>query len=195
MKREMILSIDFIVCLLHLTTSYILQHDPYLQIPLNEEGEALYQDSICQACSAVCLLLNPYPPVTPSSKKGGNSTPSNDKDVLEEKPLPDGSDQIIKRGLASDIHKMDNVTGRASSPHIYDENGLSIGETSATGVGILDHTKEIVSHANCALGTKALENCPVKESKPIFLSKNWRDGLCSCEKCTDMDNRKGMTRL
>lgn len=62
-------------------------------------------------------------------------------------------------------------------------------------MGITDHAEEIVSLANCALGTKALDNYPVKESKPIFLSKSWRDGLCRCEKCLDMYNSKGISFL
>ncbi|KAK4801319.1 hypothetical protein SAY86_021806 [Trapa natans] len=165
--------------------------DPSDEIPRDEEGEPLYDEFICQACSAVCSFLNFYPHMMFSNKKQGDPTPSKNKEV-EEKPHAGGSAQIGKDGLADNIHKKDSIaTGSDSSQCIHEESSLPMGETSAaTTIGF-----EIASQTTCVLGTNTLDNSPVKESKPIFLSKNWRDALCRCEKCVDMYNQKGISFL
>ncbi|KAK4742380.1 hypothetical protein SAY87_000381 [Trapa incisa] len=170
--------------------------DPSDEIPRDEEGEPLYDEFICQACSAVCSFLNFYPHMMFSNKKQGDPTPSKNKEV-EEKPHAGGSAQIGKDGLADNIHKKDNIaTGSDSSQCIHEESSLPMGETSAaTTIGLNDRVYEIASQTTCVLGTNTLDNSPVKESRPIFLSKNWRDALCRCEKCVDMYNQKGISFL
>lgn len=165
-----------------------------MQIPRDEEGEPLYEEFICQACSAVCSFLKLYPPMIFSSKKQGDSTQSKNKDV-EEMPLAGGSAKIVKEGLTDGIHEKDNATGSNTSHLVCNENGSSTGEASVTGMGLNDQAKDNVSWTTCALGTDTLDDTRVDESKPIFLSKNWRDALCRCEKCMDMYNQKGISFL
>lgn len=129
-----------------------------------------------------------------SSKKQDNPTPSKNKDV-EEMPLAVGSTKIVKEDLVDNIHKMDNATGSDSSQRICKENSLPTGETSVTAVGLNNQADEIISQTTCVLGTNTLDDSTVKESKPIFLSKNWRDALCRCEKCVDIYNQKGISFL
>ncbi|PKI45322.1 putative E3 ubiquitin-protein ligase UBR7 [Punica granatum] len=166
--------------------------DPSDEIPRDEEGEPLYEDFICQTCAASCSFLNRYPPTILSSKKQGGSTPSKNKGIMEEMPLADGSDKTVNGGLANNFHKMDNVTASDSSHRSCEENGISTGETSATGMGLADNQKESAAQNTCALATNAVDNPAVKDSEPIFLLKNWRDALCRCEKCMDMYSHKGI---
>lgn len=42
-----------------------------------------------------------------------------------------------------------------------------------------------VPATGCAIGTD-LNLCPGFEKKPLFLSRNWRNILCRCEKCLEM---------
>ncbi|KAK4747925.1 hypothetical protein SAY87_014511 [Trapa incisa] len=148
--------------------------DPSDEIPRDEEGEPLYDEFICQACSAVCSFLNFYPPVILSNKEQCDPTPSKNKEV-EEMTLIKRMDE--KEGLADNIHKKDDIATRSDSSQCIQKGN------------------DIVSQTTCVIGTNTLDNPPVKESKPIFLSKNWRDALCGCEKCVNMYNEKGISFL
>ncbi|KAK4803245.1 hypothetical protein SAY86_001448 [Trapa natans] len=130
--------------------------DPSDEIPRDEEGEPLYDEFICQACSAVCSFLNFYPPVILSNKEQCDPTPSKNKEV-EEMTLIKRMDE--KEGLADNIHKKDDIATRSDSSQCIQKGN------------------DIVSQTTCVIGTNTLDNSPVKESKPIFLSKNWRDAL------------------
>lgn len=53
---------------------------------------------------------------------------------------------------------------------------------------------EPVPATGCAIGTD-LNSCPDFEKKPLFLSKNWRNILCRCEKCLEMYKQRKVSYL
>ncbi|XP_011022502.1 PREDICTED: putative E3 ubiquitin-protein ligase UBR7 [Populus euphratica] len=172
-------------------------HDEHLglessnEIPRDEEGEPLYEDFICKTCSAVCSFLTLYPKTIRAAGGKGDATYSNakDKDVLEDVPTACGSGNLENDICANNSSEKDNATsGKASA----------VGESSWKNSGSNDSnqcTKDPNLHTTCVLGVNVEVISPVSEGKPLFLSKNWRDILCRCEKCLDMYNQKHISYL
>jgi E3 ubiquitin-protein ligase UBR7 len=162
-----------------------------LQIPRDEEGEPLYEDFICKTCSTVCSFLTLYPKTIQAAGGKGDATYSNakDKDVLEDVPTACGSGKLENDICANNSSEKDNATaGKASAA----------GESSWKNSGSNDSnqcTKDTNLHTTCVLGVDVEVTSPVSEGKPLFLSKNWRDILCRCEKCLDMYNQKHIRYL
>ncbi|KAG6782884.1 hypothetical protein POTOM_012309 [Populus tomentosa] len=172
-------------------------HDEHLglessnEIPRDEEGEPLYEDFICKTCSTVCSFLTLYPKTIRAAGGKGDATYSNakDKDVLEDVPTACGSGKLENDICANNSSEKDNATaGKASA----------VGESSWKNSGSNDSnqcTKDTNLHTTCVLGVDVEVTSPVSEGKPLFLSKNWRDILCRCEKCLDMYNQKHINYL
>ncbi|KAH8513254.1 hypothetical protein Peur_057100 [Populus x canadensis] len=172
-------------------------HDEHLglessnEIPRDEEGEPLYEDFICKTCSTVCSFLTLYPKTIQAAGGKGDATYSNakDKDVLEDVPTACGSGKLENDICANNSSEKDNATaGKASA----------VGESSWKNSGSNDSnqcTKDTNLHTTCVLGVDVEVTSPVSEGKPLFLSKNWRDILCRCEKCLDMYNQKHIRYL
>ncbi|KAJ6933748.1 E3 ubiquitin-protein ligase UBR7 isoform X2 [Populus alba x Populus x berolinensis] len=172
-------------------------HDEHLgldssnEIPRDEEGEPLYEDFICKTCSTVCSFLTLYPKTIRAAGGKGDATYSNakDKDVLEDVPTACGSGKLENDICANNSSEKDNATaGKASA----------VGESSWKNSGSNDSnqcTKDTNLHTTCVLGVDVEVTSPVSEGKPLFLSKNWRDILCRCEKCLDMYNQKHISYL
>ncbi|KAJ6943655.1 hypothetical protein NC652_009189 [Populus alba x Populus x berolinensis] len=162
-----------------------------LQIPRDEEGEPLYEDFICKTCSTVCSFLTLYPKTIRAAGGKGDATYSNakDKDVLEDVPTACGSGKLENDICANNSSEKDNATaGKASA----------VGESSWKNSGSNDSnqcTEDTNLHTTCVLGVDVEVTSPVSEGKPLFLSKNWRDILCRCEKCLDMYNQKHISYL
>ncbi|KAL9386930.1 hypothetical protein Peur_020054 [Populus x canadensis] len=172
-------------------------HDEHLglessnEIPRDEEGEPLYEDFICKTCSTVCSFLTLYPKAIWAAGGKGDATYSNakDKDVLEDVPTACGSGKLENDICANNSSEKDNATaGKASA----------VGESSWKNSGSNDSnqcTKDTNLHTTCVLGVDVEVTSPISEGKPLFLSKNWRDILCRCEKCLDMYNKKHISYL
>ncbi|XP_061982765.1 uncharacterized protein LOC133702424 [Populus nigra] len=172
-------------------------HDEHLglessnEIPRDEEGEPLYEDFICKTCSTVCSFLTLYPKAIWAAGGKGDATYSNakDKDVLEDVPTACGSGKLENDICANNSSEKDNATaGKASA----------VGESSWKNSGSNDSnqcTKDTNLHTTCVLGVDVEVTSPISEGKPLFLSKNWRDILCRCEKCLDMYNQKHISYL
>ncbi|KAI5595265.1 hypothetical protein POPTR_003G140000v4 [Populus trichocarpa] len=172
-------------------------HDEHLglessnEIPRDEEGEPLYEDFICKTCSTVCSFLTLYPKTIRAAGGKGDATYSNakDKDVLEDVPTACGSGKLENDICANNSSEKDNATaGKASA----------VGESSWRNSGSNNSnqcTKDTNLDTTCVLGVDVEVTSPVSEGKPLFLSKNWRDILCRCEKCLDMYNQKHISYL
>ncbi|WRX18893.1 hypothetical protein QQP08_011380 [Theobroma cacao] len=162
-------------------------HDGH-EIPRDEEGEPLYEDFICKACSAVCSFLTLYPKTIRAA--GGQPvapvTTSKDKSVVEDIPPKDGGAGKLENNVCSDSSIKDNLVADANCESVSDGKKFVLGESSQN-----DDSSIASSHATCILGADSV----VSESKPLFLSKNWRDTLCRCDKCLDMHKQKHISYL
>ncbi|KAJ6703454.1 E3 UBIQUITIN-PROTEIN LIGASE UBR7 [Salix viminalis] len=172
-------------------------HDEHLglessnEIPRDEEGEPFYEDFICKTCSAVCSFLTLYPKTIWASGGEDVATNSNakDKDVLEDIPTACGFGKLENDTCAKNSSQKDNATaGKASA--VGESSGKNSGSDNPNQC-----TKDINLHTTCVLGVDVEVTSPVSEGKPLFLSKNWRDVLCRCEKCLDMYNQKQISYL
>ncbi|PWA49714.1 Zinc finger, FYVE/PHD-type [Artemisia annua] len=160
-----------------------------VKIPVDEEGEPLYEDLICHKCSSICSFLHLYPPTiwasdkehaaTPSKEKDVAATPSKEKDVVSA-PFASGSSSKLEDGT-SDIRDADPAAVpdvNAKSPH--DDKDVVLGEKSVT----------------CLLGVDlSATELASEKSQPMFLAKNWREALCGCAKCSDFYAKKGISYL
>ncbi|XP_050230065.1 uncharacterized protein LOC126679161 [Mercurialis annua] len=167
------------------------------EIPRDEEGEPLYEDFICKTCSANCSFLTLYPQTiwaVGAQSSDSTANTSKDKTVLEDSPSACGSGKL-ENGACSHGSEKDNTM-------VSDDNGVvsvakasAIGETSEKNINSNQSTKDANVQATCVLGADVVSLSPVRESKPLFLAKNWRDTLCKCDKCLDMYNQKCMSYL
>ncbi|KAK1564970.1 hypothetical protein Q3G72_015999 [Acer saccharum] len=165
------------------------------EIPRDEEGEPRYEDFICKACSAVCSFLTLYPQTiwAAAVKCNGAANTNKDKDVMEDNPSACGSGKL-ETGTRSHISPTkDNVPVDANSGSSSGGKENIIGESSNANIGSDLCTKDANSHINCLLGDN--QPADIIDSKPLFLSKNWRDLLCRCEKCLDMYRQKQISYL
>ncbi|KAK8549768.1 hypothetical protein V6N13_073543 [Hibiscus sabdariffa] len=127
------------------------------EIPRDEEGEPLYEDFICKACSAVCSFLTLYP----------------------------------KTIWAAGRQPVAGTNGEAAS----DEKKSIVGEGSESNAGSSLSGSIASSHATCVLAIDWMAASLDSESRPVFLSKNWRDALCKCDNCLDMYKQKHISYL
>nr|AFK33871.1 unknown [Medicago truncatula] len=162
------------------------------EIPRDEEGEPLYEDFMCKACSEVCFFLKLYPEVILVAGKQPNATAqvSKDKGILEdtpstcgfEKPLGDTSYNSPKIDVAQASVGSESISNRAGLP----PGGSCNSSTCAEGASL---------HVNCLLGVNIVAASPVIHGKAMFLSKNWRDALCKCENCLEYYHQKRIAFL
>lgn len=70
-------------------------------------------------------------------------------------------------------------------------DGLLLGENSRRD---MDSSQSAIGspHTTCVIGIDLLADYPKLERKPLFLSKNWRDALCRCERCTEFYKQKSV---
>ncbi|KAJ4828890.1 hypothetical protein Tsubulata_013763 [Turnera subulata] len=158
------------------------------EIPRDEEGEPLYEDFICKACSDSCSFLALYPQsIWATGRQSGSApvTTSKDKDVMQDIPSSSGSGMI-------DNGMKDNAMTSANSESVSVEKTSVTGESS---FGLEHCEKDTGSHSICSLGADVVVTMAVLECKPLFLSKNWRDTLCRCERCLDMYNQRHVSYL
>ncbi|XVF12967.1 hypothetical protein REPUB_Repub08aG0166200 [Reevesia pubescens] len=165
------------------------------EIPRDEEGEPLYEDFICKACSAVCSFLTLYPKTIWAA--GGQPvapvTTNKDKSVVEDIPS-DGAGKL-ENDACSDCSQKDNLVADANCESVSDGKKFFIGESSQNDDSSSLSRSIASSHATCILGVDWMAASLISESKPLFLSKNWRDALCRCDKCLDMYKQKHISYL
>ncbi|XP_057968025.1 uncharacterized protein LOC131157707 [Malania oleifera] len=157
------------------------------EIPRDEEGEPLYDDFICQTCSLVCSFLTLYPQTIWAVVRQHDATVSNteEKGTIED-PSAVGFAQKLENDIcSSDSPKLDCTITSAGSEALSDEKVLGLGENTGNNIGSSHCIPDVDGSTACILGVDLLAAPPtVGRSKPMFLSKNWRDILCRCEKCT-----------
>lgn len=157
------------------------------EIPRDEEGEPLYEDFMCKACSEVCFFLKLYPEVILVAGQQPNATAqvSKDKGILEDTPSPCGSEKPL--GDASyNSPKIDVAQASVGSESISNGAGLPPGGSCNSSIC----TEGASLHVNCLLGVNIAAASPVIHGKAMFLSKNWRDALCKCKNCLEYYHQK-----
>lgn len=157
------------------------------QIPRDEEGEPLYEDFICGTCSAVCSFLRLYPRAIWAGERQHADTinVSKDKDVVEDIPSACGSG-FSEKDISSE--KIQAPTSAKSEPV---PEGLPLGENSGQDKKPNECTVAN-PNATCIIGVDLIADSPKSEGKPMFLSKNWRDALCRCERCSDFFKQRSI---
>ncbi|KAK3016055.1 hypothetical protein RJ639_007542 [Escallonia herrerae] len=124
------------------------------KVPRDEEGEPLYEDFICQACSVACPFLTLYPETIWAAVKQPESVNTRKGDV--------------------------EIAPSANSESVSTGKAMLLGENSGAG-----------SSTTCILQVDLVAAPPsLEKSKPMFLSKNWREALCRCEKCEQFYTEK-----
>lgn len=112
-----------------------------------------------------------------------------DKNVVEDTSSAGGSGKLDNDVNAHNNPKMDQV-------NVSDGNSLFVGESSQKIVVSDPCVKDVSPHTStCVLGVNLGVDSPALESKPLFLSKNWRDVLCRCEKCVVLYSQKRIAFL
>ncbi|KAJ8764812.1 hypothetical protein K2173_010277 [Erythroxylum novogranatense] len=167
------------------------------EIPRDEEEEPIYEDFICKTCSVVCSFLTLYPQTIWAVAGQSNDTVvsvTKDKDIVEDIPSTCEADKLENSSCALSSEKscalfngniMYASVGKASE----------MAESSEKGTDSNQCISDANPHTSCALGLDLKINMPVLESKPLFLSKGWRDTLCRCRNCLDMYRTKQISYL
>ncbi|KAL5552309.1 hypothetical protein UlMin_002485 [Ulmus minor] len=168
------------------------------EIPRDEEGEPLYEDFMCGACSAACHFIRLYPRAIWAVERQHASTvcASKDKDVMEEDTHVGCGSGKLENGISQIPSEKYQSVAEDKSESLPCTGDLPSGENSGKNMVLEKSTLLDVSlHANCVLGVD-LENISSNlEIKPIFLSKGWRNALCRCERCTDYYKKKNISFL
>ncbi|GLT90769.1 hypothetical protein SLE2022_086870 [Rubroshorea leprosula] len=163
------------------------------EIPRDEEGEPLYEDFICKTCAVVCSFLMLYPSTiwAVGGQTAAPITTGKDKAVLEDTSQdsgftkPDGVPSLKRNDLAADGYS-EFVPGSAKTV---------IGESSQKHNSPSQCTNHASSSVSCVLGVDPVAAASSSDARPLFLSKNWRDKLCRCQKCLDMYKQKNISYL
>lgn len=162
------------------------------EIPRDEEGEPLYEDFMCKACSEVCFFLKLYPEVILVAGKQSNATAqvSKDKGILEDMPSTCGSEKPLG-DTSYNSPKIDVAQASVGSESISNGAGLPPGGSCNSSIC----TEGASLHVNCLLGVNIVAASPVIHGKAMFLSKNWRDALCKCKNCLEYYHQKRIAFL
>ncbi|CAK9163066.1 unnamed protein product [Ilex paraguariensis] len=163
--------------------------EPSDEVPRDDEGEPLYEDFICQVCAGVCSFLILYPmSIWVAVKKHNAVNVTKDKDVVEIAPSACGTSRKLENGsCSSDSPKVDST---ASANF---ENVSAVGENSDKNADSNQCIQGTGPSTECVIGVDLVAApCNLDKSKPMFLSKNWRDLLCTCEKCAEFYKHKGI---
>ncbi|XP_058765867.1 uncharacterized protein LOC131639386 [Vicia villosa] len=166
------------------------------EIPRDDEGEPLYEDFICKACSEVCFFLKLYPEVILVAEKQPNAAvqASKDKGILENESSTCGSEKP-QGEHSNNSPKIDEAQASVNSEAVSDGKGLPQGGSCNGNIALSKCTEGTNLHVNCLLGVNIIATSPVKHDKAMFLSKNWRDALCKCNNCLEYYQQKQIAFL
>lgn len=167
------------------------------KVPVDEEGEPLYDELICQGCSATCSFLTLYPQhiFIATNKHSEIENDVKGKGIAEQ-PLSGPASSCNVEDSSCELPKPSDSVANLNS-----ENGSDGGErlvseeASEKDLSLSKCSQDASSSASatCKLGVDLSEATPVLEStKAMFLVKNWRDFLCQCENCSNFYNQKGI---
>lgn len=152
------------------------------EIPRDEEGEPMYEDLVCQACSPTFSFLELYPqPIRVAAKQHVAIDTAKEKGVLDEanSSCPSSGKLEIEHGSSSLL-----------------EEGMVTLEASHEVRNVTDSSPISSSSAHCLLEVDLLSDLPAaKGSKALFLAKNWRDVLCRCRRCLSFYESKHISFL
>ncbi|KAL6986411.1 RING-type E3 ubiquitin transferase [Sarracenia purpurea var. burkii] len=164
------------------------------EVPRDEEGEPLYEDFICQVCSVVCSFLTLYPQtIWAAARQRDATTATNGKNVVEDTPSACGSSEKLENSICSFESPTVNCAVATGSGTVSAGKGKLVGENSDKNTDSNQCIQVAGPNTGCVLGVDLVVALPVLEkSKPLFLSKNWRDVLCRCEKCSNFCTQKGI---
>ncbi|KAK7250662.1 hypothetical protein RIF29_33229 [Crotalaria pallida] len=167
------------------------------EIPRDDEGEPLYEEFICKACSEVCFFLNLYPEAIWASGKQLDATVkvSKDKGVLEDMPSTHVTEQPMGDAASSHNSPKTNDAKATVSESISGSKDQIQGGNCDQSKDLSQCTSSTNMHVNCLLGVNIVAASPVLNGKPMFLSKNWRDILCKCSNCLEFYNQKRIAFL
>ncbi|KAL0727170.1 hypothetical protein Bca4012_023263 [Brassica carinata] len=139
------------------------------QIPRDEEGVPVYEDFICQNCSPLCSFLTLYPEkLWVATKVDSNGSANACSDTIESNQIPTATDPVQPEN-STEKSVLRGCSEKLAEPK----------PSSASG---------------CAIAT-GLTSRPEFEKKPLFLTKNWRNMLCKCEKCLEMYSESKVSYL
>lgn len=193
------------------------------QIPRDEESEPIYEDFICQNCSPACSFLTLYPENlwvvakvdSTGSANACSETIELDKNHMDSEPgQPENGTDAEKSVVGkcsetiSDSEPGQPENGTEAEKSVVQKCSEKIDETEA---GQPENSTEAekfvvrkcsekidgsenVPAAGCVIRTD-LNSCPEFEKKPLFLTKNWRNILCRCEKCLEMYKQRKVSYL
>lgn len=167
------------------------------EIPRDDEGEPLYEDFICKACSEVCSFVRSYPEAIWAAGKqlDADIKGSQDKVVSEDMPSASGSENSKTNICSRSSPESEDSKAKADSESVSGEKDPLQGENCANSAVLNPCTKDSNLRTNCLLGFNIADAPPSTENKPMFLSKNWRDALCKCEKCLEYYSLKKIAFL
>ncbi|XP_028799305.1 putative E3 ubiquitin-protein ligase UBR7 isoform X2 [Neltuma alba] len=177
------------------------------EIPRDDEGEPLYEDFICRACSEVCSFLRLYPEaIWAAGKQQDADIKGNEGKVASEgMPSTRGSEKSTSdacshsspetEDLKVKAHETGDSEVKADSESVAGGKDPLQRENCAISADLNPGTKDNNLHTNCVLGVDIADAPPSTDSKPMFLCKNWRDALCKCEKCLEYYNQKKIAFL
>ncbi|XP_059662210.1 uncharacterized protein LOC132308210 [Cornus florida] len=169
------------------------------EIPRDEEGEPLYEDFICPACSEVCSFLTLYPQnIWAAVRQPDAANTAKEKNVLEDMPSACGSSGEFENAVC--------LSGSSPKPDIavtnVDTEAVSVGKSELlvgnfeSNMGLNQCIQGAGPSSTCLIGVDLAVAPPVLEnSKPMFLSKNWRDIICRCDKCADFYKQRRISFL
>lgn len=167
------------------------------QIPRDEEGEPLYEDFICKACSVVFSFLTVYPQTiwAKGVKQNDVSNSNKDKNVLQEIPTASGSGKLENGACSNGSPKKEDAMIDTNSESMTAGKGVSTGKSLDKNVDSNQCINDSGPHTDCILRDNLVADLTVSESKPLFLSKNWRAILCRCKQCLSMYEQKHVIYL
>lgn len=166
------------------------------QIPRDDEGEPLYEDFICTACSTVCSFLSTYPQTIWAAglRRNAGCNTNKDKDVLEEIPSAGGSGKLENGICSNGSPREDNAIANTSAESVTGGKGVT-GESSKKIFDLVQCMNDGGAHIACLFGDNIVVDGSISLTKPLFLSKNWRATLCRCKKCLSMYEQKRVSYL
>ncbi|XP_027360356.1 putative E3 ubiquitin-protein ligase UBR7 isoform X2 [Abrus precatorius] len=165
------------------------------EIPKDDEGEPIYEEFICKACSEVCFFIKLYPEERWAAGKQADATVqvNKDKGVLEEMPTCESEKPMGDSSYNSPKNDVSQAT--VDSESISDGTRLSEGENCNSSMTLNQCTKNTDLQVHCLLGVNLAAATPDIHGKPFFLSKHWRDALCRCNNCLEFYNQKQIAFL
>ncbi|XP_057511627.1 uncharacterized protein LOC130793784 [Actinidia eriantha] len=168
------------------------------EIPRDEEGEPQYEDFVCQVCSVVCSFLTLYPEnIWPAVRQRDATNAAKEKNVVEDMPPACGSSEKLENGICSSESPKLNCAVTTGIPETVSiGKDIPIGENSDKNADSGQCIAGAGPRTGCLVGVDLVVAPPVLEkSKPMFLSKSWRDVLCRCDNCAKFYTQKGISYL